>query len=351
MARKQTHEDRPTIQAKKPRKVARASYALAAGRYKMGIYGTRIILKIIDAAQDYLSPRPKGQGYKPTALQPDLFGGCWLYFPLSDIDEGEDGRATHHTQIKAEIQALQKTVVTVEPSTDEWISFQLIGGTRIKNGEAEIFIGPLMWRAVCDLTRGFRAFEPGAARRLTLPASVRFYILMAQQREPIIYTIQELRAMFGLEKKYKETKDLIRRIIEPAKAELDATAPYSFDWEAIRKEGGRGNPNKKEITAIKFTPIHQPRNADQEAEKQAVISRLNGWFLPDDIKGILQHDFGFSYTEYNHNRVIFDAAMKAGDLADFLQQIKPKALRAKNPRGYLVNALRKHLREQYQVSI
>ena len=137
MARKQTHEDRPTIRTKKPRKVARASYALAAGRYKMGIYGTRIILKIIDAAQDYLSPRPKGQGYKPTALQPDLFGGCWLYFPLSDI-EGEEERETHYTRIKAEIQALQKTVVTVEPSADEWISFQLIGGTRINATSASL---------------------------------------------------------------------------------------------------------------------------------------------------------------------------------------------------------------------
>lgn len=348
MAKKQTHEDRPTIQAKKPRKIARASYALAAGRYKMGMYGTRIMLKVIDAAQDYLSPRPKGQGYKPTALQPDLFGGCWLYFHLSDIDDESE---THHTRIKAEIQALQKTLVTVEPSADEWISFQLIGGTRIKNGEAEIFIGPLMWRAVCDLTRGFRAFEPGAARRLTLPASVRFYILMAQQREPIIFTIQELREMFGMKDKYKRPNDFVKRIIEPAKAELDATAPYSFDWEAIRKEGGRGNPNLREITAIRFTPIHQPRNADAAAEQQAVISQLRGWFLPDDIKGILQHDFGFSYPEYNHNRVIFDAGMKAGDLAEFLQDVKPRALRARNPKGYLIRSLRQHLQEKHNTTV
>lgn len=342
MAKKQT-----VLIVKPPRRVAVSSYAVAAAHINTKIHGLRVLLKIIDAAQDYISPRPSGKGYKPTALQPDLFGGCWLYFPLADIEGGE-GRPTNQTTVKKEIQALQKTLITLEPEPGKWISFPLLGGVEIFKGNVKAFIEPHMWSAVLDLTRGFRAYAPATAQALTLPSAIRFYLLFSQKEgATLTYTIEELRAMFGAEHKYPLTKDFIKKVIIPAKEELDATSPYSFEWEAIKKEGGRGNPDKKAITAIRFTPVHIVKNEEPEEEQQNAISRLHMWSLPREAKERLINDYGFSYQEYNNNRQLFDTAAKTLDLEKFLKKKLSNALRARTtPKAYIIAAIRRELKTQ-----
>lgn len=322
-----------------PEKIIVESYHLAAARDNAGIYGQRLMLRIAEAAQCEL------YGIKPSQagrvqVRPELWGGREIVLPLADIMNPED---TNHTAVRAAIQRLQKTLISYEPAPGEWFSFAFLGATHIAKGMITTRVEKELWQCFLDFSKGFRAFELEKAISFKRVASLRLYILMSQQRAPIVYTIDDLKAMLGVAEKYKKTNHFLERIVKPAKAELDEAAPYTFDWEPIRKEGGRGNPEKREITAIRFHPIHQPSKSG--AEEQAVISRLNMWDLPQVAKDMLRHDFGFTYQEYNRNRRLFDAARDAGDLADFLQRIKPKATRAKNSKGYVIRAIRQHLRE------
>lgn len=347
---KKTNKKQEALEASQQSKIIVESYQLAAARDNAGIYGQRLMLRIAEAAQCELFGIHPSDAQR-VEVRPELWGGRELVIPIGSIMNPED---TNHTAVRQAIQRLQKTLISYEPAPGEWFSFAFLGATHIAKGYITTRVEKELWQCFLDFSRGFRAFELEKALSMKRVASLRLYILMSQQRQPIVYTVADLRAMLGIpDSKYKETKDFIRRVIEPAKAELDAMAPYSFDFEPIRSapKSGRGNPDKYAITAIRFTPIHQPAKSGQGAEEKAVISRLRMWDLPQEAKDILRNDYGFTYTEYNHNRKLFDAARDAGDLADFLRRIKSRALRAENPKGYVIRALRKHLREVHHRAI
>ncbi|KDS65555.1 initiator Replication family protein, partial [Parabacteroides distasonis str. 3776 D15 iv] len=42
--------------------------------------------------------------------------------------------------------------------------------------------------------------------------------------------------MFKVQDKYAKTNDFVRKVIEPAKNELDELSPYTFEW-STNKEG------------------------------------------------------------------------------------------------------------------
>ena len=58
---------------------------------------------------------------------------------------------------------------------------------------------------------------------------------------------------------------------------------------------------------------------------------------------ILKNKFEFDSKGIQNNIAVFEAASKSIDLLAFLDKIAPVALRARNPQGYVVGALRKHL--------
>lgn len=346
---KKTNKKAEALEAADPSKIIVESYQLTTARNAAGIYGQRLMLRIAEAAQEELRGIHPSDGQR-VQVQPELYGGRELTMPMAAVMNAGD---TNHTAVRAAIQKLQKTLISYEPAPDEWVSFPFLGTTRIAKGYIITRVEKELWQCFLDFSKGFRAYELEKALDLKRVASVRLYKLMSQQRQPITFTIADLRAMFGIPaNKYKRNPDFIARVIAPAKAELDELAPYSFDFEAIRaSKEGRGNPEKREITAIRFTPIYQPAKSGQGAEEKAVISRLRTWDLPQEAKNSLKNDYGYTYQEYNNNRKLFDAARDAGDLADFLRRIKPRALRAANPKGYVIRALRKHLREVHHTTV
>ena len=50
-------------------------------------------------------------------------------------------------------------------------------------------------------------------------------------------------------------------------------------------------------------------------------------------------------AEIKANLVLFNTAKKHFDLEKFLTEIGPKASRANNPQGYVVNSIKRHLKE------
>jgi Initiator Replication protein. len=78
--------------------------------------------------------------------------------------------------------------------------------------------------------------------------------------------------MLGVEKKYPRPADFIKRVVIPAKEELDAVAPYSFDYKPIlESKTGRG---KAGIVGITFIPYFQPKNRDIDLEKKQDFNTL-----------------------------------------------------------------------------
>ena len=82
--------------------------------------------------------------------------------------------------------------------------------------------------------------------------SMRFYELMSGQERPLIYSIEDLKIMFGVQDKYKRNPDFIKRIVIPAKEELDAKSPYSFEYKVL-KDG-------RSFHSLKLYPKYQPEH-------------------------------------------------------------------------------------------
>ena len=68
-------------------------------------------------------------------------------------------------------------------------------------------------------------------------------------------------------------------------------------------------------------------------------------FLGRHIIDRLVKQLGFSMAEIKANLVLFNTARKHFDLEQFLIEIGPKANRANNPQGYVVNSIKRHLKE------
>ena len=57
-----------------------------------------------------------------------------------------------------------------------------------------------------------------------------------------------------------------------------------------------------------------------------------------------------AYSGLKNNLLLFNVVKKVGmDLFGFLEKIKPGALRANSPQGYVIRALKRHLKEYYGV--
>lgn len=58
------------------------------------------------------------------------------------------------------------------------------------------------------------------------------------------------------------------RVLKPAKAALDESCPYTFNYVKVRE-----NPNNKrsKVTGFRFYPVYQPQFRDEELEGKELI--------------------------------------------------------------------------------
>lgn len=220
-----------------------------------------------------------------------------------------------------------------------------------KPGVIIVNVNKTTWEAILDFSKGFRRYDLQVAMKFSRTCSLRMFKLVSNQKYPLQFTIQELREQWGLTNKYAKTKDFIKNTIASAKEELDRLSPWTFEYEpvyAASAEQNRGRTGRKSITSVIFYPIHQVKN-----ESTSAVTNL---LSPVDILGKpvvdrLVKQLGFSMAEIKANVVLLSTARKYFDIEQFLLEVGPNALRANNPRGYVVNAVKKHLKEKYGVSV
>ena len=119
--------------------------------------------------------------------------------------------------------------------------------------------------------------------------------------------------MFAIKDKYKQINDFVRKVIEPAKREVDAAAPYSFDFEPV-KDG-------RKIIAFKFTPLHYPQRENEDAEVRDLQRKLSlSWDIRDrHVRDYLKNSIGFTEVEIKNNIEVFRRASEL--LPDLLSSL------------------------------
>lgn len=312
------------------------SYIMTTAKYDFNVYEKRIIYRLVEMAQGQL------QGIKFAnscqKIEHTLFGNVNITMPIACLLNGEEDK--NHVRVKEALQSLQRKIFEYEDD-EVWQSISIIALPYIEKRSSilSFTIHPRVWDCIMDFSKGFRKYELKTAMEFTSQYSMRFYELLSGQKSPLVYTFEDLKIMFGVQDKYKRNPDFVKRIIEPAKKELDAKSPYSFEYKVLKM--GRS------FHALKLYPKYQPEHRDEALEKHELQRLVSlGWNLDRLVRNYLRQELLFTDQEIKHNIDLFKEAQKKLDIILELSMLKGKSRNKKNPKGYIINSLKGKLKDK-----
>ena len=309
------------------------SYILTTARYEFNVYEKRLLYRVVEMIQHMLQGLKLNQRYR---INKQIFEFYEVEMPFKALLHDEDD--TNHARIKDALRRMAEKRLEYE---DEkvWKLIPLILVPEIVKHDSLIKfkLHEDVYDAFLNFSKGFKKYELKTAFQFESVYAMRFYEMFSNQKTPLIFSIDELKLMFGLEKKYTLNADFLRRVVDAAKIELDKKSPYSFDYHTLKKG--------KKIISIKFFPVQRPENIDEEFETARLKKQITPSFLIDrHIVEYLKEHYMFSPPEIKNNIDVFELAVKTiPDLLMFLSEVRANANRAKNPKGYLINALKTRL--------
>lgn len=326
------------------------SYKLTTVRDRIGIYGQRLILRLVEFATaegateglDFKS----GRDIRKVEITDDLFYKR-ITMPLESITGDSDNRS----KPRASIKALMQEIIEAEDEDGDWFAFPFLSFAQVKQGDLTVEVRKELWQVFMDFRKGFRRYELQAALQLKSTYSLRLYKLMSEQKDIncLDFQLDELKKMLGLGEKYPRPRDFFVKVLDPAKEELDRVAPWSFTYSPLtsRKQAG----GRAAIVGVRFFPRYQPQHRDQNLEANRLKQRFPGALaagLDQTQKNILVHKFGFTQKGLLNNRELFEAAVKYLDFTVFLLELAPRVStkRPKNIPGYVTNAIKMELAAQ-----
>jgi len=315
------------------------SYILTTARYDFNVYEKRIMYRLVEMMQFLLNGLKLNERH---SIQKDLFDLYHVEIPLRAFLFDE--KDTNYSRAKKALTRLTQKVLYYEDDT-VWkaIPLILLPEIRKNEGSCKFRLHEDIYNALMNFSKGFKKYELITAMQFESVYSMRFYELFSKQKTPLTYSIAQLKAMFKIEDKYKLPADFIRRVVETAKKELDEKSPYSFDYKPLK--------TGRQITSIKFLPQYLSKNEDEtyNAIKLNELAQQSsvGIFVKRDLKNYLKDNFNFYDREIKNNLDIFIMASKFEDEAIMMiSNARAKANRAKNPKGYIINALKKWLKNK-----
>ena len=354
------------------------SYILTTARRDWGVYAEKFLLRLVELAQNDVEGLKfkGGRDMKPhtpslnyPSVQYNAAGDAIVSIPLRSLLPSED--YTNYRYIEEAVEQLQTKILKWEDVKKDrqgrvvyedgvpvrkWTRVQLIGrteGEMSSNGLIVARIDVDIWRAMMDFSKGFRAFDLKVALKLQSRYSLRLYQLLSRQEYPLTYNISDLKVQWGIEDKYPRAVDFEKRVIIPAKEELDGISPYTFTYKMNKsKTVGKG---RKPVESITFYPVHQIR-----FEKPKTLAGFDETQMLDPIlRQYLKNRFSFEWVEiertfeilYTAQKTMTGADEKHPSIINFLSGISRAADMAQHPKRYVIGALKTHLKEVYGLVI
>lgn len=349
------------------------SYIFATSKRDLNIVSERLLLQLVKAAQSQIY----GINFR------DGSGLCRVDVkPLEtvvDIDVkellGTEG-STNYTHAKEALKNLMEKKHESEqplmrggkPVLDEaghpvyqYEAHHLVNDVYVNKtrpGSIQVVVNRSTWEAILDFSKGYRRYDLLVASKLKSIYALRMYKIISNQKNPISFSIAQLKEMWGVQDKYPKNKDFIKNITN-AKKELDEVSPWTFEYDiqySLSSEENRTRKGRPAATSIIFFPKKQ-LSMEATSDLASMVSPTD--LLGKEVTDLLLKTFCFSYKSISANMLLFNTCKKnfghSGrkndpGLEDFLIGIKPSALRAGNTNGYVINALKIHLKENFGIS-
>lgn len=304
------------------------SYIATTAMYDFNVYEKRVMYNLVRLAQSQI------EGVVLTdnlhKICHDMKGYVHVTLPLSDFLADEEDK--NHRRVKDALKSLhRKTFEYLDDDVWECISIIALPKIALHSRQVSFIVDSRVWDVLLDFSRGFSRYDIEVAFRLESCYSMRFYELMACQKEPITYSIDALRRIFKLEDKYAFTKDFIKRVVESSKIELDQKSPVSFTYAPV-KDG-------KRITQLIFFPVRFNAQDSSDDDHRMILRKYgSSAVLTADERRFLE-EIGFNESGINNNLSLFMDCQRNLDFIYELALIKGKCRTKKNPCGWCIRTL------------
>lgn len=310
------------------------SYIFTTAVYDFNVYEKRIIYNLVRLAQSQIEGVKLSENmYRIDHTYKDYLV---VELPISAFLTDEDDK--NHVRIKSALKSLHQKTFTYQDDGG-WECFSIIANPRIRlrSSKVSFIVDTRVWDVLLNFSKGFSRYDLEVAFNLESSYAMRFYEMLAGQRDPIAYSIDTLRKVFGLEGKYKLNKDFIRRVVESARNELDLRSPVSFTFRPL-KEG-------RKITRIMFYPVrHEERQPHDAFFKEVIRKYGSGAHLSADERRLLQ-EIGFNETGIRNNIELFMQCKSRLDFIYELALIVGKSSTKTSPCGWCIKTLKGKLED------
>lgn len=301
------------------------SFIYSVARVKLGLYEQRILLKVIEHAQVVL----KGKLIKNMLfrMEHDL-DNVKIDLPVRYIMQ--DG-SKHYELIKdAASNLMQRRFEFYDTQAKAWYSSPLIYNVAYVQGSGllSFYVSKMLFDVALDFTKGFCKYDLETALNLSNPHAVRLYALLSNQTKPLIYPIDDLKKMFGVADKYKQTRDFILKTIVPAQKCLDNAQCNSFTFERIFK----GN----KVIQLKFIPRRVRKETAEELAAKVNMKRL----VDKEILIVMISYMNFTTKELSAHKILLNEYCKLPFAQENIYSIERRYRKNKKSKGYVIAAIR-----------
>lgn len=315
------------------------SYILTSARYDFNVYEKKIMYKLIQIAQADLQGKKLDKSY----IKGETLWGAKL-ITLHYTDLLNDGEKNHVRLKKGLLNLLKKVIQYENPVTGKLKMFTMVEDVEMDKRQSTLNfrVNPILWDVILAIgAKGWRKYELETAMNFESVYAMRFYEYVSNTKNGYIqqFKINDLKLQLGIADKYKQINDFLKRVIEPAKAELDAKSPYSFNYKMIKAKGSR------KFTSIIISTLPIPANQNEAVEKKKLQMETSSvWSLGKVTRDYLIENYDFDEKGIRANMSLFESADKAFDLREFLTAQKRTAEKtARNKSAWIIGAMRKHL--------
>lgn len=312
------------------------SYIFSASRSRFNIVQMRIIYRLVEFAQSEM----EGLLIKNNMCRIEhALRHVDITLPITSVlPEG----SKHYEHARDAIKRMMKEDCEFYNSeTHTWHASPIIYNVSMadRKGVIEFSVADFVWDSLLDFTYGYRQYELGTVLSLKTANSMKMYTLISGQKNPIYYSFESLRSMFGLDGKYSQSSDIIKRLIKPCKEELDKSCPWSYDYRA--RKVGRAN------VGVLIMPYEIEGNKDKNLQRRQLLAQVPSSLLYSHIYEFMRYQLGFAPKEINANKPLLDDCSKhLPNVLDILQSLKGRRRNADGTikgKGWIISALKSEL--------
>ncbi len=321
------------------------SFVFSISRVRLSLYEQRILVKIVERAQESLRGRSLGQSVYMCKVKkgplPHNLDNVLIELPARYLLDADN---QHYEYVYDAARSLmRRTFEYYDKDKKVWYSSPLIYNVSVVNrsGTVRFYVARSLFDAILDFRMGYSAFDLSTALQLPSVASIRLYCLLCSQSQPLTWSISTLRRMFEIsDDAYPHPSDFIRRVIEPARCALNAANVESFTY-AKNIEG-------RKIAGLTFFPYLSPAVKARRAEQSGIGKEDRGDDALAKCIAVLSRYGHFTAKEIAANQVTIKRFCKHLPephqlLYDYVR--KSSGSKVRNPKGYIVASMRTEVAE------